>query len=208
MRGFRLSPGRFAPRRGLARGAGDGALSRLRVGRPARPHRPGNRGRDDRLRRGRRGECRGGRTARADTGEPHAHHGSRQPVQAPGNYGDASFARSGGRLSYGVDAPGQLQRAAGAVTAILKGAYPAEPPVELPSRYAMIISRVAAQELDRVGPSAPLARAEDVIEESDSNRCPRTRHAGRRAVPRTDPVPRWRTASCRPRRPALPRGRA
>lgn len=108
----------------------------------------------------------------------------------PGNYGDASFARSGGRLSYGVDAPDQLQRAAGSVTAILKGAYPAEPPVELPSRYAMIISRVAAQELDRVGPSAPLARAEEVIEESDSDRCPRTRHAGRRAAPRTDPAPR------------------
>jgi putative ABC transport system substrate-binding protein len=126
----------------------------------------------------------------------------------PGNYGDASFARSGGLLSYGVDAPGQLQRAAGSVTAILKGADPAEPPVEPPTRYEMIINLVAAQELARVGPSAPLARAEEVIEESDSHRCPRTRHAGRRAAPRTDPAPRWRTASCRPRRPALPRGRA
>jgi hypothetical protein len=76
------------------------------------------------------------------------------------------------------------------VTAILKGADPAEPPVELPTRYAMIINLVAAQELDRVGPSAPLARAEEVIEESDSDRCPRTRHAGRRAAPRTDPAPR------------------
>ncbi|WP_158169242.1 ABC transporter substrate-binding protein [Methylobacterium mesophilicum] len=82
----------------------------------------------------------------------------------PGVYGDAYFARSGGLLSYGVNAPSQLQRAATYVNAILKGADPAGLPVQLPTRYEMIINLVAAKALELEVPPALLARADEVIE--------------------------------------------
>ncbi|MBE7201143.1 MAG: ABC transporter substrate-binding protein [Parafilimonas terrae] len=82
----------------------------------------------------------------------------------PGVYGDAYFARSGGLLSYGVNSPRQLQSAATFVNAILKGADPAELPVQLPTQYEMIINLVAAQELGLEVPPALLARADEVIE--------------------------------------------
>lgn len=82
----------------------------------------------------------------------------------PGVYGDASFAHSGGLLSYGVNPPAQLRRAATYVNAILKGANPAELPVHLPTKYEMIINLVAAKDLGVDVPPSLLAQADEVIE--------------------------------------------
>lgn len=90
--------------------------------------------------------------------------GLAKQYKLPGVYGDASFAHSGGLLSYGVNPPAQLRRAATYVNAVLKGANPAELPVHLPTRYEMIINLVAAKELGIDVPPSLLAQADDVIE--------------------------------------------
>jgi putative ABC transport system substrate-binding protein len=82
----------------------------------------------------------------------------------PGVYGDAYFARAGGLLSYGINPPDQLRRAATYVNAILKGANPGELPVQLPTKYEMIINLAAAKELGVNVPPTLLARADEVIE--------------------------------------------
>jgi putative ABC transport system substrate-binding protein len=82
----------------------------------------------------------------------------------PGVYGDAYFARVGGLLSYGINPPDQLRRAATYVNAILKGAVPGELPVQLPTRYEMVINLVAAEKLGVHVPPSLLARADEVIE--------------------------------------------
>jgi putative ABC transport system substrate-binding protein len=82
----------------------------------------------------------------------------------PGVYGDASFARSGGLLSYGVNPVDQLRRAATYVSAILKGAAPGDLPVQLPTQYEMIINLQGARRLEVDIPPSLLARADELIE--------------------------------------------
>lgn len=81
-----------------------------------------------------------------------------------GVYGDGVFARSGGLLSYGINPPDQLRRAASYVDAILKGTKPGDLPVQLPVSYEMIINLTAARQLGAEVPASVLARADDLIE--------------------------------------------
>lgn len=81
-----------------------------------------------------------------------------------GVYGDHVFARAGGLMSYGINPPDQLRRAGTYVHAILRGAKPAELPVQLPTSYEMIINLSAARTLGLEVPPSLLARADEVIE--------------------------------------------
>jgi putative ABC transport system substrate-binding protein len=67
-------------------------------------------------------------------------------------------------MSYGVSFADLHYRAAGYVNKILKGARPSELPVELPTRFELVINQRTANDLGIALPSTLLIRADEVIE--------------------------------------------
>src|SRR5262245_57026369 len=74
------------------------------------------------------------------------------------------FARDGGLLSYGVDVVDLFRRAASYVDRILRGAKPAELPVQLPIKFEMAVNLKTAMALGLTVPPSILLRADEVIE--------------------------------------------
>jgi putative ABC transport system substrate-binding protein len=75
----------------------------------------------------------------------------------------SDFARDGGLLSYGPDQVDIWRRAATYVDRILRGAKPAELPVQLPTKYEMVVNLKTAKALGLDLPASVLARADEVI---------------------------------------------
>jgi putative ABC transport system substrate-binding protein len=73
-------------------------------------------------------------------------------------------AEDGGMMSYGPDLDESYRRAAGLADAILKGARPADLPVEEPTRFILAVNLKTAAALDIAIPPAILVRADKVIE--------------------------------------------
>ena len=67
-------------------------------------------------------------------------------------------------LSYGVDQADAFRRAASYVDRILRGAKPAELPVQLPIKFEMVINLRTAKALGLSVPQSILLRADEVIE--------------------------------------------
>jgi putative ABC transport system substrate-binding protein len=82
----------------------------------------------------------------------------------PAVYWQSSFARDGGLLSYGPDLVDNFRRAATYVDRILRGAKPAELPVQLPTKFEMAVNLKTAKALGLTVPPSLLARADEVIE--------------------------------------------
>jgi putative ABC transport system substrate-binding protein len=82
----------------------------------------------------------------------------------PAVYPYRFFAVSGGLMSYGVDQSDLYHRSAAYVDQILRGAKPADLPVQAPTKFEMILNRKSATALGVAFPSALLARADEVIE--------------------------------------------
>jgi putative ABC transport system substrate-binding protein len=82
----------------------------------------------------------------------------------PAVYSSNSYVRAGGLMSYGPDATEQYRRAADYFDRILKGAKPAELPVQAPTKYLLSISLKAAKTLGITVSQSLLARADEVIE--------------------------------------------
>jgi putative ABC transport system substrate-binding protein len=74
------------------------------------------------------------------------------------------LVREGGLMSYGPDLGEMFDRAAGLAVRILKGADPAELPLETPSRFVLAINLATAGKIGLKFPPSLLARADDVIE--------------------------------------------
>jgi putative tryptophan/tyrosine transport system substrate-binding protein len=78
--------------------------------------------------------------------------------------GFLDYAAAGGLIAYGVDFPDMFRRSATYVDKILKGAKPADLPVEQATRFATILNMVTAKGLGLTVPSSLLLRADQVIE--------------------------------------------
>ena len=75
-----------------------------------------------------------------------------------------AMAASGALMSYGADVPALFWRAAALAIRILQGTRAADLPVELPTKFELIINLKTAKVLGLTVPPALLARADEVIE--------------------------------------------
>jgi putative ABC transport system substrate-binding protein len=85
-------------------------------------------------------------------------------TRLPTVFGYRENVEAGGLMSYGVNLNWCFRRAAYYVDKILKGAKPADLPIELPSKLELVINLKTAKALGLVVPSTLLARADEVIE--------------------------------------------
>ena len=83
--------------------------------------------------------------------------------RVPVVYGQQEFVEAGGLMTYSVSITDLFRRAATYVDKILKGAKPADLPVEQPKKFEFIINLKAAKQIGLTIPPNVLARADKVI---------------------------------------------
>ena len=76
----------------------------------------------------------------------------------------SNLARDGGLLSYGPDFVDINRRAASYIDRILRGEKPGDLPVQLPTKFEMVVNRRTANALGLAIPPSILLRADEVIE--------------------------------------------
>jgi putative ABC transport system substrate-binding protein len=75
------------------------------------------------------------------------------------------YVEAGGLMSYGPNYPDLFRRAGEYVDKVLRGAMPADIPVEQPTKFDLVINLTTAKALGLDIPAALIARADAVIEE-------------------------------------------
>jgi putative ABC transport system substrate-binding protein len=85
-------------------------------------------------------------------------------ARLPTVHGFREYAEAGGLISYGPNLPDLFRRAAGYVDKILRGAKPADIPVEQPTKFDLVLNLTTAKAVGLDVPPTLLARADEVIE--------------------------------------------
>jgi putative tryptophan/tyrosine transport system substrate-binding protein len=85
-------------------------------------------------------------------------------LRLPAIYPYRHFVAEGGLISYGIDLPSLYKQAASYIDRILKGAKPADLPVQLPTNFELVINLKTAKTLGFELPASLVARANEVIE--------------------------------------------
>jgi putative ABC transport system substrate-binding protein len=85
-------------------------------------------------------------------------------MRLPAIYGYREFAEVGGLMSYGTDHGAQWRRGAEIVDLILKGAKPADIPVEQPTKFELVVNLKTAKASNFTVPQTIMIRADAVIE--------------------------------------------
>jgi putative ABC transport system substrate-binding protein len=82
----------------------------------------------------------------------------------PAVYPQSFLARDGGLLSYGPEAGDRFRRAATYVDRILRGAKPGDLPVQLPTKFELVVNLKTAKALGLAVPLTLLATADEVLQ--------------------------------------------
>jgi putative ABC transport system substrate-binding protein len=82
----------------------------------------------------------------------------------PAIYGNSAFPDLGALFTFGANLDDMNERAATYIDKILKGAKPADLPIELPTKFEFVINANTARELGLSLPAATLLRATRIIE--------------------------------------------
>jgi putative ABC transport system substrate-binding protein len=90
--------------------------------------------------------------------------GLAERYRLPAVYQFRQFAAEGGLMSYGPDTADIFRRAAAYVDRILKGANPADLPVQQPTKFQLVVNLKTAKTLGLTAPPSLVARADEVIE--------------------------------------------
>ena len=85
-------------------------------------------------------------------------------ARLPTVHGVREYVEAGGLMSYGPNLPDLWRRAAEFIDKILRGAKPADIPVEQPTKFDLVINLTTAKALGLKVPASVLARADEVIE--------------------------------------------
>jgi putative tryptophan/tyrosine transport system substrate-binding protein len=85
-------------------------------------------------------------------------------ARLPSIFGTRDYVKAGGLMSYGPNFPDLFRRAAEIVAKTLKGAKPADLPVEQPTEFDLVINLITAKAIGLAIPKAFLLRANEVIE--------------------------------------------
>ena len=89
----------------------------------------------------------------------------------PAVYSTGEYAKDGGLMSYGVDSKDLVLRAVGYTDRILKGAKPADLPVEQPTKFELVINLKTAKTLGvTIPPSRPMRESSETITTSNGGR--------------------------------------